>query len=52
MIEFIMTPFVMLCILVIFALFVGIKIGEDNERNKDRFNRIYRQQESRNKWLK
>ena len=47
-----MTPFVMLCILVIFALFVGIKIGEDNERNKDRFNRIYRQQESRNKWLK
>ena len=42
MFELIMTPFFMLCVLVIFALFVGIEIGADNERNKNRRKEIYK----------
>ena len=42
MIDLIMTPFIMLCILVIFALCVGIEIGVDNERNRNRHKDIYK----------
>jgi len=34
--------FLMLCILVIFALCVGIEIGVDNERNRNRYKDIYK----------
>ena len=42
MIELITTPFFMLCVLVIIALCVGIEIGVDNERNRNRHKDIYK----------
>jgi hypothetical protein len=35
MIELITTPFIILCALVAIAFFVGMKCGEDNQKNRN-----------------
>ena len=32
--ELITTPFIILCALVSIAFFIGMKVGEDNQKNK------------------
>ena len=35
MFELITAPFIILCVLVAIAFFVGMKVGKDNERNRN-----------------
>ena len=42
MFELITTPFIILCALVSIAFFIGMKVGEDTERNKNRYKEIYK----------
>jgi hypothetical protein len=35
MFELVTAPFIILCVLVAIAFFVGTKVGEDNERNRN-----------------
>ena len=42
MFELITAPFIILCVLVAIAFFVGMKVGEDNERNRNRHKEIYK----------
>ena len=34
MFELITTPFIIICALIAIAFFVGMKVGEDNQKNK------------------
>ena len=34
MFELITAPFIILCALVCIAIFIGMKVGEDNQKNK------------------
>jgi hypothetical protein len=36
MFELITAPFIILCALVSLAFFIGMKVGEDNQKNKDK----------------
>ena len=40
--DLITAPFFMICVLIAIAFFVGMKVGEDNEINRNRHRKIYK----------